>query len=109
MLSELLLPQFVFHFRQVFGTAILLICVLALTDSHHSGPRSALTPFCVGGAVVVIGMTFGLNCGYAINPARDLAPRIFTAIAGWGLKPFRSAYNSKLNAGGRSQLNKHAP
>nr|KAG5693142.1 hypothetical protein BaRGS_025501 [Batillaria attramentaria] len=72
---------------QVFGTAVLLICVLALTDSGH-GPKAGLTPFCVGGVVVVIGMTFGLNCGYAINPARDLAPRVFTAIAGWGAAPF---------------------
>lgn len=73
---------------QIFGTAILLICVLALTDPNHFGPGSALTPFCVGGVVVVIGMTFGLNCGYAINPARDLSPRIFTALAGWGVAPF---------------------
>lgn len=72
---------------QIFGTAILLICVLALTDSHHFGPGSALTPFCVGAVVVAIGMTFGLNCGYALNPARDLAPRIFTTMAGWGVGP----------------------
>ncbi|MEQ1843616.1 MAG: aquaporin, partial [Verrucomicrobiales bacterium] len=37
-----------------------------------------------------IGMTFGFNSGYAINPARDLAPRIFTAIAGWGPEVFRA-------------------
>ncbi|KAK7116040.1 aquaporin-10-like [Littorina saxatilis] len=73
---------------QIFGTAILLVCVMALTDSRHFGPGSALTPFCVGGVVVVIGMTFGLNCGYALNPARDLAPRAFTALAGWGSAPF---------------------
>lgn len=68
---------------------MLLIGVLALTDQRHSGPGSHLTPFCVGGLVVAIGMTMGLNCGYAINPARDLAPRIFTAVAGWGKEPFR--------------------
>ncbi|XP_076465577.1 aquaporin-7-like [Babylonia areolata] len=75
---------------QIFGTAILLVCVMALTDSRHStGPApSSLTPFFIGAVVVVIGMTFGLNCGYAINPARDLSPRIFTALAGWGAAPF---------------------
>ena len=30
----------------------------------------------VGLGVVLIGMTFGLNAGYAINPARDFAPRL---------------------------------
>jgi glycerol uptake facilitator-like aquaporin len=38
----------------------------------------------------VIGMTFGFNAGYAINPARDLGPRLFTAVAGWGGEVFRA-------------------
>merc|ERR1712168_1297956 len=42
----------------------------------------------IGMLVFVIGATFGLNRGYGINPARDLVPRIFTAIAGWKSAPF---------------------
>ena len=30
--------------------------------------------------MVAIGLSLGINCGYAINPARDLGPRLFTAI-----------------------------
>ncbi|XP_041361147.1 aquaporin-7-like isoform X2 [Gigantopelta aegis] len=73
---------------QVFGTAILLICVLAVTDKRNAETPSGLVPISVGLSVVAIGMTFGYNCGYAINPARDLAPRFFTFLAGWGAHPF---------------------
>jgi glycerol uptake facilitator-like aquaporin len=38
--------------------------------------------------VVAIGVAFGFNAGYAINPARDLGPRLFTAMAGWGAGVF---------------------
>lgn len=51
-------------------------------------PTKGVTALSIGLTVVVIGMTFGLNCGYAINPARDLGPRIFTAVGGWGPDPF---------------------
>ena len=37
-----------------------------------------LVPLYIALAVLGIGICFGFNCGYAINPARDLAPRLFT-------------------------------
>jgi MIP family channel proteins len=74
---------------QVVGTALLLLVIFALGDRRNAGPAT-LGPVLVGALVVGIGMTFGFNAGYAINPARDLGPRIFTAIAGWGGEVFRA-------------------
>ncbi len=67
---------------QFVGTALLMILVLALSDKRNN--VGAFAPLLVGLGVMLIGMTFGFNAGYAINPVRDLAPRLFTAIAGWG-------------------------
>lgn len=69
---------------QVVGTAILIGLVFALIDRRNGGPTSNLAPFFIGLVVVVIGMTFGVNAGYAINPARDLGPRLLTWFEGWG-------------------------
>lgn len=75
---------------QIIGTAILLLVIRAISDPRNIGPTGNLAPLIVGLLVVVIGMCFGLNAGYAINPARDLGPRLFTALAGWGPDVFRA-------------------
>lgn len=75
---------------QIVGTALLMIGVFAISDTRNVAPQSNAGPVVVGLLVLVIGMTFGLNAGYAINPARDLAPRLFTAMAGWGGEVFRA-------------------
>jgi MIP family channel proteins len=75
---------------QVVGTALLVLVIFALTDRQNLAPESTLTPVLVGVLVVGLGMTFGFNAGYAINPARDLGPRLFTAMAGWGSEVFRA-------------------
>jgi MIP family channel proteins len=69
---------------QIVGTALLMACVLAITDQQNAGPPAWLVAPLVGGLVVAIGVAFGFNAGYAINPARDFGPRLFTAVAGWG-------------------------
>jgi len=70
------------------GTAILLLVVFAVTDQRNMSVPKHLIPLLVGLGVGVIGMAYGYNCGYAINPARDLAPRFFTLIFGWGGQTF---------------------
>jgi MIP family channel proteins len=76
---------------QVVGTALLVGLIFALSDRKNAAP-SAGGPAAVGALVVLIGMTFGYNSGYAINPARDLGPRVFTALAGWGSEVFRAGH-----------------
>lgn len=75
---------------QVVGTALLLLVIFALGDAKNLAPEPRIAPLVVGALVVLIGMTFGYNAGYAINPARDFGPRLFTAIAGWGSDVFRA-------------------
>jgi glycerol uptake facilitator protein len=69
---------------QVVGTAFLLGFVFALTDERNQPPRANLAPWMIGLAVVAIGLSFGANAGYAINPARDFGPRLVAGIEGWG-------------------------
>jgi MIP family channel proteins len=73
---------------QIVGTALLIACISAITDIRNIGVPSYLAPLFVGALVVLIGMTFGFNAGYAINPARDFGPRLFTYFAGWGKAVF---------------------
>jgi len=75
---------------QVVGTALLVGVILAITDSRNSPAPAGLAPLIVGLLVMLIGATFGFNAGYAINPARDLGPRLFTLVAGWGGEVFRA-------------------
>lgn len=78
---------------QVVGTALLVGCVFAIIDKNNNSPDQGVVPVMIGLVVFIIGATFGFNCGYAINPARDLGPRLFTAVAGWGFGVFTEANN----------------
>jgi glycerol uptake facilitator protein len=67
---------------EFFGTAVLLWGVLASGDSRNTGLLHNMGPFLVGGTVLAIGLSLGGPSGYAINPARDFAPRVFGTIVG---------------------------
>jgi MIP family channel proteins len=75
---------------QVVGTALLVAVIFGITDSRNSPAPAGVAPVVVGLLVVLIGATFGFNAGYAINPARDFGPRLFTFIAGWGSEVFQA-------------------
>ncbi|KAL0162950.1 hypothetical protein M9458_042346 [Cirrhinus mrigala] len=72
----------------MIGTAALIVCILAIVDPYNNPIPQGLEAFTVGFVVLVIGQSMGFNSGYAVNPARDLGPRIFTALAGWGPEVF---------------------
>ncbi len=105
---------------QIVGTFLFVTIVLAVCDKQHEDMSHALKSLMIGNALLVIGLAYGMNTGYAISefcftdvvclvflffyfskrlyhflykdPARDLIPRIFTAMAGWGSSVF-TAYN----------------
>jgi glycerol uptake facilitator protein len=68
---------------QVVGTALLLGLILAITDPRNRPVPAGLEPLAIGLVVVAIGMSWGGMHGYAINPARDFGPRLFTLAAGF--------------------------
>ena len=68
---------------QIIGTAILMFLILAITDLRNTAPAANLAPLMVGLVVVGIGMAWGTNAGYAINPARDFGPRLATWFTGY--------------------------
>ncbi|WP_250636040.1 MIP/aquaporin family protein [Arthrobacter alpinus] len=69
---------------QIVGTAFLVLLIAAIVDMRNLAVQANLGPLMIGLAVAAIGMSFGANAGYAINPARDFGPRLFAWMAGWG-------------------------
>lgn len=69
---------------EMIGTCVLVLGLLFIGANEFT---EGLNPFAVGLLIVVIGMSLGGTTGYAINPARDLGPRIahfFLPIPGKG-------------------------
>ncbi|KAM9805964.1 aquaporin-10a [Syngnathus typhle] len=77
---------------QVVGTGMLMLCILCLDEKRNTPAPSGLIPVIVAVIVLGISMSMSGNCGAAINPARDLGPRLFTLTAGWGSEVF-TCYN----------------
>jgi len=77
---------------QVVGTGLLVLVLFGLGDTRNVAPEPRVAPVMVGLLVMLIGMSLGFNAGYAINPARDFGPRLFTAVAGWGGEVFRAGH-----------------
>lgn len=68
---------------QVVGTAMLMALILAIGDQNNNAAGTTWSALAVAFAVMAIGMSLGTMHGYAINPARDLGPRLFSVLAGF--------------------------
>lgn len=68
---------------QIIGTAILLFVIVAITDLRNNTFAGGIAPLAIGFLVVAIGMAWGTNAGYAINPARDFGPRLASFLTGF--------------------------
>ncbi len=66
------------------GTALLIGLLFAIVDARNQPVQANLNPMIIGFLIVAIGASFGLNTGYAINPARDFGPRLWVAIVSGG-------------------------
>ncbi len=69
---------------EFLGTALLVGMILAIIDARNQPVQANLNPLIIGLLIVAIGASFGLNTGYAINPARDFGPRLWIAIVSGG-------------------------
>ncbi|WP_318616199.1 MIP/aquaporin family protein [Sporosarcina sp. YIM B06819] len=77
---------------EMIGTFVLLLGLLMIGANEFT---EGLNPLIVGALIVAIGMSLGGTTGYAINPARDLGPRIahfFLPIAGKGSSDWSYAW-----------------
>ncbi|WP_019154181.1 MIP/aquaporin family protein [Robertmurraya massiliosenegalensis] len=71
-------------FVEIAITAFLMIVIFAVTDKKNgAAPTAGLPAVAIGLTIAICGISFGPLTGFAMNPARDLGPRIFMMISGW--------------------------
>ncbi|XP_065518300.1 aquaporin-7-like [Lathamus discolor] len=80
-------------FTEFLATVMLHLGILIIHDEKNNRALRGMEALLTGILVLGIGMGMGMNTGYAINPSRDLPPRIFTAIAGWGTDVFTAGHH----------------
>ncbi|KXN82857.1 hypothetical protein AN958_02131 [Leucoagaricus sp. SymC.cos] len=75
-------------FSEFLTSAVLMVMILAFGDSGNLPAPPGLAPLALFLLILGIGIALGMQTGYAINPARDLGPRIMTAMVGYGAQVF---------------------
>lgn len=77
---------------EFIGTALLVGLIVAIVDGRNQPVQANLNPLIIGLLIVAIGASFGLNTGYAINPARDFGPRLWIALVTGGASLSQNNY-----------------
>ena len=75
-------------FAEVVATALLVIVIFGVTDDRNKTRPQLLTPLAIGLTVTLLISLIGPLTMACMNPARDLGPRLFSSLAGWGKVPF---------------------
>ena len=79
---------------EIVLTAILVLGIFAITEEFNTvAPQANSSALIIGLLVAAIGASAGYLEAWAINPARDLGPRLFAWTAGWGPAAFPSPDN----------------
>lgn len=73
---------------EALGTGLLAVAILGLSDEKNRARSPALTPVLIGLTVTILISVLAPLTQACFNPARDLAPRLLSALAGWGSLPF---------------------
>ena len=73
---------------EAVGTAILLLVIFCTTDANNKDRPRVLTAATIGLTITLLISLLGPLTMACFNPARDLGPRLFSSMAGWGSLPF---------------------
>eukprot|EP00658_Telonema_sp_P-2_P061955 TRINITY_DN5060_c0_g1_i6.p1 TRINITY_DN5060_c0_g1~~TRINITY_DN5060_c0_g1_i6.p1 ORF type:complete len:118 (-),score=11.01 TRINITY_DN5060_c0_g1_i6:365-718(-) len=76
---------------EIWATGVFGFLVFGLTDPRNSVPDAA-SPVLIGATVASLVAVYGPMTGCGLNPARDLGPRLVTALTGWKGAALRSAW-----------------
>lgn len=80
-------------FTEFTGTAIMAVAILALGDDSNAPPGAGMNALIIGLISTVISMALGWNTGLAMNPARDIGPRLALLALGYGTETsFNGSY-----------------
>lgn len=86
-------------FEEFIGAFLLLLVLLSVSDKRNGPPPAGLLPLVLFLTLFGLGIAFGTQTGFAVNPARDLGPRILTAMVGYGREVFTYRHQYWIWAG----------
>jgi len=75
---------------EALGTAVLVLVILCTTDERNGSRPGPLTAATIGLTITLLISLLAPLTMAGFNPARDLAPRVFSSLAGWGRIPFET-------------------